>query len=240
MTAPRTSHPGFERRPFVCRVRFHSPLRDAKLVRPVTEHRVPAPAPTPAVPPAPPPAAPTPARSAPAAGPSTPPRSFPAPRGAAQAAEMERAADREAAEAVLRGVQQAVTDLRKEGAARLADWQKAAVELAMTMATRLLHDRVQAGEFPMEAKVRDMIAQLGDDTAVAVQLNPLDLEVLKRQLGGEPLDPELGELRLVADPSLGRGDCRVEGRESMLLSEVSRELQEIRDELFRSLGHARS
>jgi flagellar biosynthesis/type III secretory pathway protein FliH len=46
--------------------------------------------------------------------------------------------------------------------------------------------------------------------------------------------------RLVADPALGRGECRVECRESMLLSDVTRELHEIRDELLRSLAHARS
>jgi flagellar biosynthesis/type III secretory pathway protein FliH len=234
MASARTSHHGIERRPFVCRVRFHAPLRDAKIVRPGAEHRVPGAVAVPAPVPAPPPP------------PATPPRGTP--RGAAvamQAAEIEaaeaaRGADRSMVEAVLQSVRQAVTDLRTEDAARLGQWQKAAVELAMTMATRLLHDRVQAGEFPMEAKVREMLDQLGGDDAVAVHLNPLDLEVLKRRLGDEPLSPEGGEIRLVTDPSLGRGDCRIEGRESMLLSEVSRELQEIRDELFRSLGHARS
>ena len=125
-------------------------------------------------------------------------------------------------------------------AARLAEWQRAAIELAMTIATRLLHERVLSGDFPMESKVRDMIAQLGDDPAVTVRLHPADLQLLKSRMRGGPLIPDQEDPKFLPDPALGRGECRVEGQESMLLSEVSRELQEIRDELLRSLGNARS
>lgn len=90
----------------------------------------------------------------------------------------------------------------------------------------------------MEAKVRDMLAQAGDDPAT-VHLHPADLDVLQARLGG-PLVPGRDDPRFVADPALGRGDCRVESKEAVLVSEITRELQEIRDDLLRSFGHARA
>jgi flagellar biosynthesis/type III secretory pathway protein FliH len=147
--------------------------------------------------------------------------------------------DGERVEAALAGVRDAVGEYRKDQAGRLRDWQRAAVELALTIATRLLHERVASGEFPMEAKVRDMVAQLGEDAAVTVRLNPADLAVLASRLAGGPLTEGADDPKFVPDDALGRGECRVEGREAMLLSDVSRELQEIRDELLRSIAHAR-
>jgi flagellar biosynthesis/type III secretory pathway protein FliH len=85
-----------------------------------------------------------------------------------------------------------------------------------------------------------MIAKLGEDVPVSVRLNPADLQLLTDRLGGEPFAPDQLEPRFVPDPALARGSVQIEGRESMLLSDVSRELEEIRDELLRSLGNARS
>jgi flagellar biosynthesis/type III secretory pathway protein FliH len=149
-------------------------------------------------------------------------------------------ADRERIENVLAQVRSGVASLREDQAKRLSDWQRAAIELATTIAARLLHRKVVAGEFPMEAKVRDMIAQLEDDVPVAIHLNPADLALLEKRLAGEPLLPGRDDPRVAPDPNLARGECRVEAREGMLLSDMTRELTEIRDELLRSLAHART
>ena len=85
-----------------------------------------------------------------------------------------------------------------------------------------------------------MLAQLGDDVAVSVRLNPADLELLRARLGGEPLSQDRDDPRLVPDPEMSRGGCQVEGHESMLLSDVARELQDIREDLLGSLNNARS
>jgi flagellar biosynthesis/type III secretory pathway protein FliH len=149
-------------------------------------------------------------------------------------------ADRTRIEEILGRLQDASAELRKDQTDRLREWQRAAVELAMTVATRLLHERVMSGDFPMEAKVRDMVSQLEDDAPITIRLNPADLQLLESRLGEEPLLPGRDDPRLIADPSLARGECRVEGKEAMLLSDVGRELQEIRDDLLRNLAHARS
>lgn len=209
------------------RVRFTRPLRGVRIVaalEPPTA--VPAPPPAPVVvspPPAPP------------ATPAPPPSGFVQPDVSKELRE-----DRERIEVVLGAMKAAVDRVRTDRNDRLVEWQQAAVELALTIATRLLHERIESDSFAIDAKVSDMIAQLGDDAAVTVRLNPADLALLNARLGGRPLVPYRGDPRFVADPNLGRGDCQVEGRESMLLSDVVRELDEIRDELLRSLKNARS
>ncbi|MBA4065308.1 MAG: hypothetical protein C0501_16675 [Isosphaera sp.] len=210
--------PGADRRPTEFTVRFHARLTGAAVVPPGDD-------PAPPAPPAPAPAAPPP--------PPTPVLVEPDPRPP------EPDVDGERVEAALSQVRDAVGEYRKDQAGRLRDWQRAAVELALTIATRLLHERVASGEFPIEAKVRDMVAQLGEDAALTVRLNPADLAALTSRLAGGSLDDGRDDPKFVPDDSLGRGECRVEGREAMLLSDVSRELQEIRDELLRSIAHAR-
>ncbi len=151
----------------------------------------------------------------------------------------ELAVDRGLIQSALANLTRGVEQLRAEQARRLDQVQRVAIELAMTVATRLLHREVTAGEFPMEAKVRDMVALLEGEAPVSVRLNPADLELLEARLGGEPLLAGAADPRLIADPTLARGDCQVDGKEAMLLSNVERELQQIRDELLGGLGHAR-
>jgi hypothetical protein len=237
---------GFDRKPFECRLRFHRPLRGVEVV-PADE----IPSTTRPTPPAPhlesePRAKPTPAPT-PAPTPVQPPTSaapatLPAKTDDHWPLEMERelTLDRERIESVLREVRAGVANLRTDRDGRLQELQRVAVELALTIATRVLHERVEAEDFPIDAKIRDMIVQLGDDVPVAVRLNPADLELLKSRLGDQPLTDDRDDPRFIADAAPTRGSCQVEGRESMLMSDVSRELQEIRDELLRSLGNARS
>lgn len=175
-----------------------------------------------------------------AAPPPAPPIPPPAPADIQPDLTAELLADRATIEAVLGRVEVAVDELRAERANQLSQLQQVALAMSLTIATRLMHERIEAGEFAVEAKVRDMIAQLGDDTAVTVRLNPADLALLTNRLGGEPLSDQYADPKFVADPNLGRGDCRVEGRESMLLSDLARELEEIRDELLRRMKNARS
>jgi hypothetical protein len=225
-------HPRMNKPPFECRVRFTDRLFDAVLVSPA------APLPPLRRKPAPTPAAPPPTVAhAPATAPNPP--ADPADFWKSDIAR-ELSADRERIDAALTRLQDATAGLRADQTERLQMWQKAAVELAVAMATRLLHDRVEAGDFPVEAKVRDMVAELGGDDAATVHLNPADLALLESRLGGEPLLPGQDDPRLVADSTLGRGDCRIEVKEAFLVSELTRELQELRDDLLRRLGHARS
>lgn len=148
-------------------------------------------------------------------------------------------ADRAAIEATLEAVRSGVADLRRQHADRLHQMQRAAIELGLNIAAKLLHERVTADEFPVEAMVRDMAGEMHDDEVVTVRLNPADLALLERRLDGAPLLAGAADPLVVADPTLGRAECRLEGRASVSLSDVARQLTQIRDDLLRSLTDAR-
>lgn len=221
---------GFDRQPFECRLRFHRPLKGVEVVPADQLAALTAPRPTP------------PAPAKPQAAPAPQPAPTPAPTVDFSQTDVARelAADRELIEAVLAECRSDIAGFRKERVAKIEDLQRVAIELALTIASRLLHERIAANDFPIDTKVRDMLAQLGEDVAVSIRLNPTDLELLKSRLGGEPLSQDRDDPRLVPDPEINRGGCQVEGRESMLLSDVSRELQDIREDLLGSLNNARS
>jgi flagellar biosynthesis/type III secretory pathway protein FliH len=211
-----------------CRVRFDRPLRGASVLPPG--------APLPELKPA--------RRTAPAPAAQTPPQAAerkPEPDTAREAAlAAERAADRAHLRGALEQARAAVAELHAGRSAQVAELQRAAVEMAATIAARLLHDTVTAGEFPIDAKVRDMIAQLDTDAPVTVRLNPADLQLLKQRLAGDPLLADRADPRFVPGPELARGACRVEAGETTLASDLAAELELIREDLIRSLGDAQS
>ena len=148
-------------------------------------------------------------------------------------------ADRARIVAVLDQLRSATADLRTQQGEKMDELRNAAVELALTIATRLFHREVTADDYPIEQIAREMAAQLVDEEPVRVRLNPEDLALLTRRLDGQPLLPT-ADPKLVADPALARGSVAVEGHAQLLVADPVRTLHEIRDELLRSLAHARS
>jgi|GEM_PF-2206669 len=148
--------------------------------------------------------------------------------------------DRTQTQAALAALRSATTEVRQQFGIHIEEFQAAAIELALTVATRLLHERVVENNYAIEEIVRDMVGQLIDDTPVAIRMNPKDVELLERRLGGEPLLSGTNDPRLIADATLRRGECNVEGRSSIIMTDVARLLGEIRTEMLRSLGNARS
>ncbi len=215
-------------------VRFHAP--PAALV--VAESGAalpsgpPVPPSAPAVPrpPVPPVAAPSPEPVAP------PPPAVPDPREA----EFERRVreERSAIRGVLDALSAAARRVAEEDGARVAELRRAAVELAVTIATRLVHDRVAAGEFAVEAVVREAAELLGPRGPFTVRLHPDDLALLESRLGGATVFAGDAEVRLVADPAPGRGGCRVEAPGGAVAARLGEQLAAVRRELLRSLGDA--
>jgi len=149
-------------------------------------------------------------------------------------------ADREQIGALQSSLRYQAGDMAESLKANLDQWHNLAIEVSLAVATRLLHQQVTADAYPIEAMVREMARELADDLAVTVRLNPADAAMLERRLDGEPLLPGLGDPRLIADGTLARGECRLEGNHSLLLSNLGKQVQQIRDDLLRSLTHARS
>jgi Flagellar assembly protein FliH len=148
-------------------------------------------------------------------------------------------ADRARIVAVMDQLRVATDELRSQRSEKLDELRQLAVELALTIASRLFHREVTADDYPIEQIAREMSAQLVDEEPIRVRLNPDDLALLTRRLDGQTLLPT-ADPKLVADPTLARGSVAVEGHSQLLVADPIRTIQEIRDELLRSITHARS
>jgi flagellar biosynthesis/type III secretory pathway protein FliH len=159
----------------------------------------------------------------------------------AEKARREQAAreERERLESVLGELLDVARDLRAAQRGRLGEMQRVAIELAVAVASHVLYERFDSGDFPIEELVRQAVKRLEPRQAVTVRLNPDDLALLERRTAEEPLfalDTE--ELRLVGDPSLGRGDCRAETGDVAVMANLEEHMAEIRRDLLRALPEA--
>lgn len=150
-------------------------------------------------------------------------------------------AERQAIEQMLTQVRQTVEQLGTRYEAMAAEMRQAAVELAIAVAGRVVFDKLQAGDFPIEEMVRQAAARLPAAPAVSVYLHPEDVALLRRRLGDEALSPTREpELRIEADRSLKRGSCRAEAGEIHVLADLASQLAELRQQLLWSASHAQS
>ena len=103
----------------------------------------------------------------------------------------------------------------------LGEIRQAAVELGFAVAGRLVLDKAEAGDFPIEAVVRHVVARLSRKPTLDVHLHPKDLASLCEQLGGTALDAGGPTIRFHADPTLSRGGCRAVAGGVTILSDLT-------------------
>ncbi len=165
--------------------------------------------------------------------PAPPPVVAPRPEPVVSPDERDRAAVRE----LLAKLTEAVRQL---AAARqrlpLDELRQAAVELGMAVAARLIHARIAAGDFGIEQLVRDALDQLPGREPAVVRLHPEDVALLERRLNGDLAVFHADRaLRLQPDPTLGRGDCRVQAGDLSVWSSLRAQLAEARALLLEGL-----
>lgn len=132
-----------------------------------------------------------------------------------------------------------VQDLKAQQRERLEEMQKVAVEVAVAVASHVLYERIKAGDFAIEELVRRAAKRLESHEAVKVYLHPDDLAALERRTIEGPLLALEGEdVRLIADPGLGRGDCRAETGDVSVVTQLEEYLAEIRRDLLQALPEA--
>jgi len=143
--------------------------------------------------------------------------------------------EREAIERTVGEMREAVQALRSEHEAMLAEMEQVVTEVAVAIASRLLHVKVSAGEFAVESLVREVLSRLDSVEQVTVKLNPDDLALLRKRLDEKQstLDSD-SHMQLVADPSLERGDCVASSGELSVSSRMKDRLAEIREHLSES------
>jgi flagellar biosynthesis/type III secretory pathway protein FliH len=172
-----------------------------------------------------------------------PPEPVPAePQPSARELELERhfQAEHAAVLQTLDGLKAAVRDLQAQQRQRVGELRTMTVELAVKIAERLVHEKIQAGDYNLEGLVRDLVKQLDADQPVTIRLHPDDLALLERRLAGQPLLTEGPETRYVADPTVEHGNALAEAGSLSVQSNREKQLADIHEHLLRSVGHART
>lgn len=123
--------------------------------------------------------------------------------------------------------------------AALQELREAAVELAHAIACKLVFQHLAAGTFPLDRLVSEVLGRLNSHEPATVRLHPEDLAILRTdQDFAQSLDSE-GNVRLVADSKLSRGDCTAVAGEISVVYDLQRQIEEIRRELLSTVnGHA--
>lgn len=122
----------------------------------------------------------------------------------------------------------------------LGELQQLAVELAVAVASRVVHQAIDENQFGVRKLVDGLLDRLGLAEPVAIGLHPRDLELLEEHLVREPPPPEWDArlLKFVPDPGLARGSGRATSARGEILSEAALHLAELRRHLLEGLDDA--
>lgn len=149
--------------------------------------------------------------------------------------------ERQAVEQVLEQLRNAAQQMRSHYQTMIDEMRQGAIELAVAVAGRVVFDKLQAGDFPIEEMVRQAIARLPSAPKFTIYLHPDDLTLLEQRLADRPLVPvRETQVRIEADATLKRGGCRAEAGEIHVLTDLAEQLAALRQHLLWSASHAQS
>lgn len=152
----------------------------------------------------------------------------------------ERALSDDQLYSLLGKLQASLTALSSQRNTDLDELRRVAVELSVAVASRLVHEKINSGDFAVEEIVGRVVDQLKSTASLTVHLHPNDLVLLKdRTQSTTPAWQELRDIQFVPDGTMRRGDCRIAAGETGLLSEISSQLSEIRCHLLEGLSDVR-
>jgi len=147
-------------------------------------------------------------------------------------------------ELVVRMLEQLNEQLREMESARnesLAILNQIAIELAVTIAGKVLFQQIQIDQFPVAEMVREMLEEVDRSEPVTVFLNPLDLRQLQHECQAEnaKLD-EFEQVNWMASPDLPRGSTFLGNEKTGLFYDAATQLGEIQQSLMEMLYDAKN
>lgn len=133
---------------------------------------------------------------------------------------------------LLPALQDAVQGIQHAKQAWMDQWQRNAVKVATAIAERVIRRELsQQPEITLDL-VKEAIELAAGSAEISIHLNPNDKENLGRQadqLTGQ--FHQLAEARVVADPHITPGGCRVETKFGSIDQQIESQLQRIEEEL---------
>lgn len=135
-------------------------------------------------------------------------------------------------ESLAGALRQVVGELTKSREIWLGDWEKYGVELACGIAERVVREKLDEPNEVAKRTLAEVLAMVGRCPYVTVYLNPKDLETFDMTRDGfESISRAIGEVKVLADPALTPGGCRLATEYGAIDASVEMQLQRIADEL---------
>ena len=136
---------------------------------------------------------------------------------------------------VIASLQEAAARCELQYDAMLREIRQSAIELGIAVAGRLVLDKAEAGDFPIEAIVRNVVSRLTRRPTVDVHLHPQDLATLHERLREGVADRGGPTIRFHTDPTVSRGGCRTVAGGVTILSDITLQLADLRQHLLESI-----
>lgn len=115
----------------------------------------------------------------------------------------------------------------------VADLQRTAVEVAILIAAKLLHNEEIASRVEIEETAQRLIEKLNLDNQITLHLHPDDLNAIKATTCKEL---QSDNVNLVPDSGLRPGDCRADDGENGLIASLDLQLAELRHQLLENIS----
>ena len=134
---------------------------------------------------------------------------------------------------ILAALRQAVTHIEQSRHAWQQHWEQHAVHLAAAIAARICRRQLARQPEISLTWIREALALAGNNTEVVLRLHPDDHAPLAQQI--EKLKSELtglGAVKIIADPAITAGGCRVDTQFGSLDQQLESQLARITEELL--------
>ena len=127
-------------------------------------------------------------------------------------------------EAILAQISRAVEDFSRSQQMQRDEIKATSISLATNIASHIIGQRVEAGDFSVEPLLDRAIDQLsGNQGEISVRLNPEDLATLDEQSTAATVAQQV---QLIADARLPRGSCVAVQGQRQLISSIEQRLDD--------------
>lgn len=120
------------------------------------------------------------------------------------------------------------------------EFYRLAAELAVIVAAKLTHDKVEQDQFRIDALIGEMLTEFGSAEPLRIRLHPKDYEVLENRI--RTISPPWSaqhEIQFVTDPALPRGSCQVDAESYGLITDLATRIEILRHRILDGMEHAR-
>lgn len=134
----------------------------------------------------------------------------------------------------------AIEVLRATAERLAAEARTDALEIGFLVARRILEMELTASAEPLVNLVRSAVRRLGESRRIVIHLSPADAQAMTAILesrGAQAVaQASISRVEIVADASLGRGDCLVEGDLVTVDGRINARIEELRRVLEAGVG----